>query len=118
MIANMIATLCCMSPYLCNQQIWSWAAVADSPAAAVVAVAPHAADSLEALCADKFGRLCVDQIIDPACPALTRVDNKWRITNTSALLCQTGCLRALCTLQEGAKAETSGADNGTAHSIN
>lgn len=98
-----------MSSDLCIEQSNLQPDVADSTDSG--AIVPYAADSLDAYCADKFGQLCVDEVIDPACPALTRVDNSWRITNNTALLCQRGCLKAMCTLQEAAKAATSGTND-------
>jgi hypothetical protein len=63
--------------------------------AAVASPAP----SLSGYCDANFGQLCVDTVIDPACPAVFRSNNFWMIRTGASSLCDLGCLEALCTLQ-------------------
>ena len=67
------------------------------------------ADSLDAYCSKKFGYLCMDTILDPACPALFRQNNAWMAATGTAQLCDLGCLKAMCRLQEQAKTSVTGA---------
>jgi hypothetical protein len=70
------------------------AAAAGAPLGAV----PPA--SLSAYCSSQYGQMCVDDVIDPACPAVFRSDNKWMVRTAAAPLCDLDCLRALCVLQQ------------------
>jgi hypothetical protein len=74
------------------------AAAADAAGAAPPGAAPPA--SLSAHCNARFGQLCLDDVIDPACPAVFRSDNQWMVRTGAATLCDPGCLRALCGLQQ------------------
>eukprot|EP00879_Flechtneria_rotunda_P005401 GHRR01005692.1.p1 GENE.GHRR01005692.1~~GHRR01005692.1.p1 ORF type:complete len:1544 (+),score=580.30 GHRR01005692.1:434-5065(+) len=69
------------------------------------------AGSLEAYCTTKYGQLCVDQVLDPACPALFRANNVWYLSSNTTKLCSTGCLQVLCALQEQGKARVKGGSN-------
>ncbi|KAF6263192.1 hypothetical protein COO60DRAFT_1635413 [Scenedesmus sp. NREL 46B-D3] len=64
--------------------------------------------TLPSYCDATFGQLCVDELEDPACPALYRTDNRWYITSQQSLLCDMTCLTMLCRMQEKAKAEVKG----------
>lgn len=66
------------------------------------------AASLDAYCSATFGQLCMDNILDPACPGLFRQNNVWMASTSKASLCDTGCLKALCVLQEQAKTSVTG----------
>lgn len=66
------------------------------------------AGSLDAYCNANYGYQCMDKILDPACPGLFRQDNVWMASTSKAQLCDPGCLRQLCQLQEQAKVTTTG----------
>ena len=66
------------------------------------------AGSLDAYCNANYGYQCMDKILDPACPGLFRQDNVWMASTSKAQLCDLGCLRQLCQLQEQAKITTTG----------
>jgi hypothetical protein len=76
------------------------------PAAVLLLLLPAA--NLASYCDATFGQLCVDELEDPACPALFRSDNRWYITSQKAQLCDMTCLTMLCRMQEKAKAEVKG----------
>lgn len=61
-----------------------------------------------------YGDLCVDTIMDPACPALSRFNNTWLISTTKASLCNLGCLKALCQLTARS---TLGSNGGRRHNM-
>lgn len=66
------------------------------------------AGSLASYCDAQYGQLCVDLVVDPACPALFRENNKWWIDSDPAKVCSTQCLKTLCTLQEHSKTQVLG----------
>lgn len=74
----------------------------------VSCLTPHA-DSLGSYCSKEFGYLCMDSILDLACPGLFRQDNTWMASTSKTLLCDAGCVKALCRLQEQAKTSVTGA---------
>eukprot|EP00877_Chromochloris_zofingiensis_P002817 jgi/Chrzof1/12536/Cz06g37220.t1 len=56
--------------------------------------------SLDAYCNSNFGYLCLDNLVAPKCPAVWRDNNNWYVTSKAQKLCDLGCLRQLCSLQE------------------
>ena len=64
-----------------------------------VAASGAAAEPLASYCDRRYGQLCVDDVIDPACPAIFRSNNYWMVRTSAAAICDLGCLRALCGLQ-------------------
>ncbi|KAF8072527.1 hypothetical protein HT031_000187 [Scenedesmus sp. PABB004] len=89
--------------------------LAASPAFGALLAGATGAASLGAHCAAASGELCVDALLDPACPALYRAGNRWFMDATPAGLCDTGCLTALCRLQEAAKASVQGTPSWEQH---
>jgi hypothetical protein len=79
-----------------------------TPAACHLRSSHLPAASLDTYCSVQYGQLCVDKVLDPACPGLYREDNVWKATTTPAQLCDAGCLMALCRLQEQGKVSVKG----------
>jgi len=75
------------------------AAASGNSSSAGATTATAAAAPLSSHCDSAYGQLCVDAVIDPACPAVFRSKNYWMIRTGASYLCDLGCLEALCTLQ-------------------
>jgi hypothetical protein len=50
----------------------------------------------------------MDKVLDPQCPGLFRQNNIWMASTDKKQLCDPGCLKALCRLQEQAKTSVTG----------